>query len=208
MKKIDIHCHATYRPMSEVTDKDASPENILRYMDKYEVEKTVLLASYFPHKGSGISNYRLVRWLDRVDPNRDRFLMFGSLDAASYLNMGLNELQDLAAAKLICGIKIYTCYQDIDIYDSKFSQVMGLARSYGFPVMFHTGHSYACRRKYGKDSPAPLYTAQDFHDFAHQWRDINLILSHMSKPFFKEILDLCSVHPNVFTDMSGIIDSS
>lgn len=43
---------------------------------KYEIEKTVLLATYFPHKESSISNFRLYDWIR----DNKRFLMFGSLD--------------------------------------------------------------------------------------------------------------------------------
>lgn len=205
--KIDIHSHVTNRPIKGIVDPSAWFDVIRDRMDKYGIDKTVLLASYFPHKGSGISNYRLLKWIDMYDPHRKRFLMFASLDAGNYLHMGLNEINELASGGLIHGIKVYTCYQDIKIMSLGFYSIMKLAHKYKLPVMFHTGVSYACRRKYGKNSPSTLYSAKDFSNLAAMYPDVNIILSHMSKPFFDEIVDVCRACPNVYTDMSGLLDS-
>ena len=177
-------------------------------MELHEVNRTVVLASYFPHKGTGISNYRLLRWLDKFDPTRLCFLMFASLDADRYPLMGYNEIEELANEGLIHGIKIYTCYQDISPNSDAINSVMELAALRKLPVMFHTGVSYACQRKYGIRSPAKLYTAEHFRLFATRHPEVNIILSHMSKPHFHEIVNVCTDCSNVYTDMSGIIDSA
>ena len=207
MKKIDIHCHTSNRLIEGTQDKDASIKNLFTYMDFHKIAKTVLLATYFPHKGTGISNYRLLRWIDKADPHRERLLMFASLDVERYSYMGQNEIQELAEEKLIHGVKIYTCYQEINLDDPSFYRVMELARKHNLPVMFHTGYSYACKRKYGKDSMATMYSASDLTCLAPRYPDVTFIFSHMSKPFFFEIMEACK-YPNIYTDMSGIIDSS
>lgn len=94
MKKIDCHCHTSNRIIKDVVDSDASLTRILMYMDKYDIEKTAVLATYFPHKGSGISNFRLWDWIQN---NQDRFVMFGSLDFEYYFYQGLNELKEMSA---------------------------------------------------------------------------------------------------------------
>jgi len=207
MKKIDIHCHTTNRLVNGTVDGNASIRNIRLYMNRYDVERTVLLASYFPHKGTGISNFRLLRWIERHDKGMKRFILFASLDIDRYPLAGYNEIEELANEGVLGGIKIYTCYQDVFLCSDAMRDIMVLAAKHGLPVMFHSGLSYACRRKYGINSPARMYTAEHFRTFAADNPEVNIILSHMSKPHFHEIVDVCESCPNVYTDMSGIIDS-
>lgn len=208
MKKIDIHCHTSSRIIKDVFDGDASLKNILRHMDHSDIDKTVVLATYFPHKGTGVSNYRLLHWISKLDPKeRERFLMFGSLDFQYYFKQGYNELQEMADEGLIHGIKIYTGYQKIDVSSDKFNALMKLAMWHHLPVMFHAGYSYSSMRKYGKPSIEPGYSAESLRKVAGKYPDISMIFSHMSKPFFHEVLFAAKECPNVYTDMSGVIDS-
>lgn len=212
MKKIDIHCHTTDRHVQDVVHSDASIPAILGHMNDYAIEKTILLATYFPHKGTGISNYRLAHWLSGrdstlTDDDLSRFIMFGSLDFEHYFLQGFNELNEMAYNEMIKGIKIYTGYQDIDLTSKEFAQVMEVAAKYDFPVMFHAGYSYASMRKYGKMSIGPAYGAEHLRKVAERWKSVNFIFSHMSKPFFHEMLFAAKELPNVYTDMSGLIDS-
>lgn len=212
MKKIDIHCHTSTRTIKDVPDGDASLQNILRYMDAHDIEKTVVLATYFPHKRTGVSNFRLAHWLSgrcstMTDEGLGRFVMFGSLDFEHYFLQGFNELEEMASDGLIKGIKIYTGYQKIDIASSEFESVMKLALSYDLPVMFHAGYSYSSMRKYGKPSIEVGYSAESLRKVADRFPEVNMIFSHMSKPFFHEMLFAAKELPNVYTDMSGIIDS-
>lgn len=217
MKKIDIHCHTSFREIKDCANPDASPFAIQEEMDKYDVEKTVLLATYFPHKGTGISNYRLYHMLLGGHTFEGQsissgirvwnFMMFGSLDFEHYFYQGFNELEQLAMSRVIKGIKIYTCYQEIDILGKNFEKVMELAIEYKLPVMFHTGVSYASYRKYGTKSIAHLYTAKELSFVADCYPEINFVFSHLSKPAFSEMVRAAKKYPNIYSDMSGLIDS-
>ena len=204
MKKIDFHCHTSNRPINDVIDSDASIDNILRYMDQHEIEKTVLLATYFPHKGSGISNYRLHHW---IRDRRDRFYMFGSLDFETYYQQGFNELNEMAEYDLIAGIKVYTCYQNIDLNTPKMVDLLDMAQHFNLPVMFHTGYSYSAYRKYHQPTIGTPHSASTLEYLLERWKQVKFIFSHLSKPFFNEIIAVVTMYPNVYTDVSGIIDS-
>jgi len=206
MKKIDIHCHTSSRPIKDCANEDADLNSIILGMKVHDIEKTVLLATYFPHKGTGISNFRLYNWI-RQPIVSDHFFMFGSLDFEHYFYQGINELEELALMKAIKGIKIYTCYQNIDIHSQKFNNVMELAMEHNLPVMFHAGVSYASYRKYKKKSIAHLYTAKELSTVAEEYPEINFIFSHLSKPNFDEMIIAAKKYPNVYSDMSGLIDS-
>jgi len=211
MKKIDIHCHTSNRNIQGTVDSNATVKSITEKARIYNIDKVVLLATYFPHKESGISNFRLYDWIRNINlnncPKGPEFLMFGSLDFEHYFFQGYNELKELAERQLIKGIKIYTCYQNIDIKSNKFKTILQLARDFKLPVMFHAGYSYATRRKYGQDTIATPYNAMTLESVAKDNEDITMIFSHMSKPFFHDILRVVKEVPNVYTDMSGLIDS-
>ena len=147
MKKIDMHCHTSKRMLQDTCSSSASLETITELMQKHEIEKTVLLATYFPHKSSGVSNFRLLNWISTYQQYQsaiqegDKLIMFGSLDFEHYFYQGFNELEELAQQRKIHGIKIYTCYQNIDLQGEKLKRVAQLAQLYQLPMMFHCGYS-------------------------------------------------------------------
>lgn len=215
MKKIDIHCHTTNRIVKDTTSGDASLEFILNEMKRYNIVNTNVLATYFPHKSSGISNYRLLNWIDRQnfrsdvndDNSNSKFSMFGSLDFEHYFYQGFNELEELAIDNRIKGIKIYTCYQEIDFESKKFEMILDLARKEKLPLMFHIGYSYSSMRKYGKVSVAKTVQPHDLTKTIKENPDLMFILSHLAKPFLSELIEVVNDNDNVYSDMSGLIDS-
>ncbi len=209
MKKIDIHCHVSKRKIRDVVPEAADIPHIMKEMKKWDVEKVVLLATYFPHKSSGVSNYRLKDWMGHIpSPLNDDFFMFGSLDFDHYFYQGYNELEELCLVRSIFGIKIYTCYQNIDINGDHFKMVLNLARENNLPLMFHTGYSYASMRKYGRSTVGTPHDASSLEIVAKENPDLDMIFSHMSKPFFHEMVRVAKENDNVYTDMSGLIDSA
>ncbi len=218
MKKLDIHCHTTTRILTEAANPDASLKAITACMKEYDIVKTVLLATYFPRKGTGISNYRLLHWIK----NKPEFSMFGSLDFENFFYQGFNELEEMATAGLIRGIKLYTAYQQIDFASTKFRRVANLAREKELPLMFHGGVSYTLWKAMGSQAilalaTSPRTTVQankesyktppEFERVAREFPTVNIIVSHLCKPFFEELIGVLNRNQNVFTDMSGILDS-
>jgi predicted TIM-barrel fold metal-dependent hydrolase len=201
-KKIDIHCHTTNRKVNGVIPLSADLSEIQKQMKLYNSEKTVVLATYFPHKGTGISNYRLLNWIK----DKPEFLMFGSLDFQNYFYQGLNELEELAEQKSIKGIKIYTSYQNIDLHSDNFKKIILLAETYKLPLMFHTGYSYTAKRKYGKDTIAQYVNASDLRFIVDNY-DVRVIASHLSKPHFDNVIETAKSNKNFYSDTSGIFDS-
>jgi len=198
MKKIDVHAHLpTFRAEKAVWD-------LKRKMEEYDVEKTVILASYFPHKGTGLSNYRLydiVRDHEGLD-------MFGSLDFGNYFRQGVEELASLAEMGRVCGVKVYTGYQDVDLKSDNLKRLFSLVETYGMPVMFHTGYSFMAQRMQGTDSYTSMVGARELEFLVDSWPEVQFILSHLSKPYFNDMIDLAKKYTNVYTDMSGLIDST
>ena len=203
MKKIDIHCHATNRPLKDVVPASATIEAITTEMQKHDIERTAVLASYFPHKQSGISNYRMLHWIK----DKPEFTLFGSLDFNHYFYQGFNELEELAGEKSIKGIKIYSCYQEVDLRSPQVKSVMDLAAEHSLVMMFHGGESYQCQRHFQREAVANLVTPSDLEYVVKNWPTVPVIVSHLAGSYLSQLINLVNSHTNVYSDMSGLLDS-
>lgn len=199
MKKIDMHCHTTDR---KIASTSASVEAITGKMEENDIEKTVLLATYFAHRGSGISNFRLMDWIR----NESKFYMFGSLDFEHYFYQGINELRELAETfPSLKGIKIYTSYQEIDLKSEKMKKLISLAYRFSFPLAFHCGYSYQAMKHYNKMAITEMVKASELQGILDS--GVNVIASHMAKPFTEDLIFALNKNENLYTDVSGLIDS-
>ncbi|MDO8556268.1 MAG: amidohydrolase family protein [Nanoarchaeota archaeon] len=202
MKKIDMHCHTTNRTLPGLLYQSATLGDIKEEMEKYDIEKTVVLASYFPHKGSGISNFRLYNWIR----SRPEFLLFGSLDMGVYFRQGYNELEELAELGVLRGIKIYTGYQQMDMQGSKMRDVIKLAQDVRVPLMFHGGDLHN-GKEYADRSHINPVTPKDVGKLADEFPMVPMIVSHLANPYFAELRVEVKHLPNLFADMSGVMNS-
>jgi len=181
---IDHHYHLTNRNFEK--DLITLQEN----MDMYNIDKVITLASYFPRKGSGLSNYRLFHGIQNID----NVYMLTSLDFEYYFYQHLNEVEALLKENKVLGIKIYTGYQNIKI--DKLEKVLDLAK--GKIVMFHTGFCH--KQEQETFNPALLVNVIE------KYPEITFILSHLGNPHLIEMSDLINRYKNVYTDMSGLMD--
>lgn len=212
--KIDVHCHTTGRLLTHTVSKDASLSAIFSEMTKHDIRHTLVLATYFPKKGTGITNYRMKYWIDlwRIaesvmpyevaghyvgGPNLDRFIMFGSLDFEHYFKQGFNELEEMADRKLMRGVKIYAGYQSIVL--DKLETVLKLCQKYKLPVMAHTGDCIGIPGAFGDIS--------GWDKLVEKYHDVNFMYSHLCNPFLDKIIQRVKRYPNVYTDISGLLHS-
>jgi predicted TIM-barrel fold metal-dependent hydrolase len=188
--KIDIHCHTTRRLLTGLVGADASIQAIEAEMVKYNIHYTVLLATYFPQKKTGITNYRMLHWIQNSSAS-SKFVLFGSLDFEHYFYQGLNELNELAEQSLIKGIKIYAGYQTI--LSEQLEEVLRICQKYQLPAMIHTGD---CFNTNGK-------SCADINSL-----DLNFIYSHLGNPHIGEVQERIQRYKNIYTDISGLINSA
>ncbi len=198
MKKIDIHCHTTRSHLESVVPQSATLDAIEQEMKNYDIDITVVLATYFPKEGRGVNNYRLLHWLN----GNPSFKLFGSLDFQNYFSTGLRELSELADEGHLHGIKIYSGYQNIDYSSDKFKQLVKMAESYKLPLMFHGGF-LQCH----EDDVKLAFSPKQIANIAHQFPHVPIIISHLAWPFVQELIDVASQFQNIFSDMSGMLDS-
>lgn len=198
MRKIDIHCHTTRSPLKNIIPKAASIDVIEAAMRQHDIEITVLLATYFPNDGKGISNYRLLHWINQ----NPAFKLFGSLDFHYYFNSGIKELAELADERLLAGIKVYAGYQTIDYDSHEFKKVCDIANKYHLPMMFHGGF-LQCHETNRCNAVNPKQLTQA----AKYCESTSVIISHLAWPYINEIIAMTKSYDNVYADMSGMINS-
>lgn len=199
--KFDVHCHTTNRPLSHTASPDATLDSIVSIARGYNIQKTLLLATYFPKKGTGVSNFRMRYWMDLVHQDRrlnNPFIMFGSLDFEHYFKQGFNELEELAERKLIKGVKIYAGYQNLDLLKLE-TLILPLCVQHDFPIMFHTGDCTGMNGVYAD--------VEEFDPLVEKFPNVPFLYSHLCNPNLQKVTDRVTRYKNVYTDMSGLIHS-
>lgn len=210
---IDIHAHTSNHLMNGLHVESATVTDLEQAAEQHGIKLIVLMATYFPFKGSGLDNRRL---LSRIKGNK-LFKAFGSLDAMSDFDRGLNELTILAHQGDIAGIKLYPGYQDFHPADSSIFPLYQLANNYRLPVMFHAGELHDCcpkkhdRQANGKcgrvfcplNHYAYLARPMQMMRAAQEFREVKFVISHLANPYFAELRELMAECRNVYTDISG-----
>lgn len=179
----------------------------------YGISSIILMATYFPLKGTGVHNLDL---LERTK-GRSLFRVFGSLDVMNNPDGGLSELTELAKAGRLAGIKLYPGYQGFEPGDQRLDGVYALAAKHNLPVMFHGGELHHCcppvikasgLRPCGFDHcdldrymemAEPKFVEKPARLHPH----VKFVVSHLANPYFTELRGVMRRCPNVFTDISG-----
>ena len=112
---IDVHAHTSNHILRGLHVATATIDDLKKQAEIFGVKKIVLMATYFPFKGTGVYNTDL---LSRINGSK-LFLPFGSLDAMNNLAAGLKELKCLTDLRLFSGLKLYPGYQNFNIVDHK-----------------------------------------------------------------------------------------
>jgi uncharacterized protein len=210
---IDVHVHTSDNKMRGLHTADASLRAIERHMLMSNIESGLVLATYFPFKKRGLCNEDLLVRLS----DYPRLRAIGSLDVTGDLAAGIRELDDLARAGMIMGIKLYPGYQNFSMDSSKAMLVLELARAHGLPVTIHSGELHHCcsaKRRAGNDLRCgnafcwidrlgDLAHPQAMESAVSAFPDVLFVIAHMGNPHFEALRKLMQYYPNVVTDISG-----
>ncbi|MDO8669492.1 MAG: amidohydrolase family protein [Candidatus Buchananbacteria bacterium] len=210
---IDVHAHTSNRLLRNLHVATATTLDLKKLAKEFGVSKIVLMATYFPFKGTGVYNADL---LNRINGSA-LFLPFGSLDAMNNLPSGLSELGRLVELDLLSGLKLYPGYQDFDLAGKQLDALYKMASAYNLPVAIHSGELHHCCPKNetglrsclansGRcpiDELGYLSHPSSIAGVVRKFPAVNFILSHLSNPFFEELRQVMRECPNVYTDISG-----
>ena len=211
---IDVHAHTTNHKLWELHTETATISDLELLSEEYDVDKTIVMATYFPFKGTGLHNKDL---LERIN-SKKQFNMLASLNVMYEFARGVEELEEMLQCDQVIGIKLYPGYQDFSPSDEKMFVIYELAKKYNVPVMFHCGELHHCCPEGSRKSDMNLRCGKDvcpIDQLGHLSRPIQIsfvaktfsgvkfILSHLGSPYFAECRSVMRRHSNVYTDISG-----
>ncbi|MGH9456857.1 MAG: amidohydrolase family protein [Thermoanaerobaculia bacterium] len=211
----DIHIHVQpwdmlhprVRPLLDdaahagVRELLASPEKLLAWMDREEIERACCI-NYVSPDVMGFSP-AANDWIARFTRgHRDRLLPVGSVhpNPTPDLAAELERVLDLG----IRMIKIHPPHQLFAPNAYRFdlpalAEVYRICSERRIPVMFHTGTSIFPGARNVYADPMPV------DDVAVDFPDLRIVLAHAGRPLYGDTaFFLVRRHPNVSVDLSGI----
>ncbi len=209
---IDCHAHTTNSRLWGLHTELATIEEFEKQAKKFGVVKIILMATYFPFKGSGQHNTKLLQKIK----GKPLFSMCASLDLSEpeprffELNQVLNEQQ-------VVGIKLYPGYQPVSLQSQKVEVICQLAQKHQVPVVIHSGELHHCCPKNERESGLHRcqlhYCAIDQYQtlsrpkqvvlMAKKFPNVKFVMAHLGNPYFDELRLVMEECPNVWTDISG-----
>lgn len=181
---------------------EASPEELLRFLDREGIGKACLI-NYVAPDTIGLTE-RVNRWVsDYCRGHEDRLFAVGSVHPRLARDPG-GETRRLAEELRIRMLKLHPPHQLFSPDDYRRGNE-GLARIYevaqetGVPVMIHTGTSLFPSARNRFADPMPI------DDVAVDFPGLKIILAHSGRPLHcATAFFLARRHPNVFLEISGI----
>jgi len=195
MKKIDMHHH--------LIEETGYVDNLLREMDKSEIEKTALIGMgpLFPkifvkgqYNGSCADN-DAVEKVVKVHP--DRFFGLGYIRLGGDRAVKVDELHER-------GFKGLKFHIPKDRYDAeKFFPVYDKAQSYDMPCLFHTGIVKMPKPCPGERISSFNMACIHLEAVAQEFPDLKIIIAHLGVQDYLTALTLIRLFDNIYADLSG-----
>ena len=132
-KYIDVHTHigTTWNGNKELT-----PDDLLRWMDEHDVEKSVLLPLVSPESSSFLLLTEPA--LQAAKDHPDRFIPFCSIDPRTSFRGGHKGLVDMLQRYIAAGAKGFGEHKPgVDFHDPRNMGIFAACAEVRLPVLFH-----------------------------------------------------------------------
>jgi len=104
--------------------------------------------------------------------------------------------------RLVKAFKIRLGYVKGSAESPVYERLYDFAESEKLPVLFHTGDTAFSNGDLARSHPLTL------DGLANKREELTIILCHFGNPWFMDVAELIYKHPNVYTDISGLITPS
>src|SRR3989442_15721586 len=172
-------------------------DELLGTMRKYKIVRGLLLSPPL-QGGVPLPNNQVIRLCMRSS---------GRLAPVITVEPALKEVK--AALKLaeenrrvVKAFKVRLGYVNASAESPVFDRLYDYAESEGLPVLFHTGDTAFSTGDLARSHPLTL------DRLANKREELTMILCHFGNPWFEDVAELIYKHPNVYTDISGLITGS
>ncbi|TRB17064.1 amidohydrolase family protein [Rhizobium rhizogenes] len=111
------------------------------------------------------------------------------------------EIEDNIASGRFGAIKINLGFVPIFASDPSLQPIYAIAERHGIPILFHTGHTGYAKSHLKYSDPLTI------DEVAVSHANVNFLLVHGGNPWFDTAAVLADKNPNVYVELSSIIDS-
>jgi predicted TIM-barrel fold metal-dependent hydrolase len=202
-KIIDAHVHLSERQDDALIR--FAKMNGLRYtmgelmgtMRRYGITRGLLLSP--PMKGDAIlPNEKIITLCEESDGLLSPVLTVepASKEVKAAIRLAKQNRNDVKAFKIRLG------YINASSESPVFRGLYDYAESENLPVLFHTGDTAFSTGDLARSHPLTL------DKLANKREHLTIILCHFGNPWFEDVAELIYKHPNVYTDISGLITPS
>jgi len=195
MKKIDTHHH--------LVEEKNYLENLLREMDRFEIEKSVLigLGPLFKglftdntHDGSCADNQAVEKVFKRYP---DRFFGLGFIRLGKDKPSAVDEIKDrgFSGLKFIIPTNRYSAPEFFPFYEK--------AQALNLPCLFHTGIIKLPVPRPGEGVSSFNMDCIHLEAVAQEFPGLKIIIAHLGVQNVLTALTLIRLFPNIYADLSG-----
>lgn len=178
-KKIDAHSHVGY--FGSWSDVGITPEEMIEYMDQYNIEKTV------------ISTCPMEESIEAVERFPDRLI------GAAWVNptegeIAVTQIKDAVFKHNFKAIKLHPLFHSYTPNDECMFPIAECAEELNVPLMIHTGHP---------PFSLPCSVAQ----LAELYPNVKMVMVHMGHGngmYIQAAIDMAKKYPNLYLETSGM----
>ena len=200
---VDAHLHLSERRddalirFARMSGLRYTLDELLGAMRRYEIARGLLLSPPL-QGGVPLPNEEIIRLCKKSG---------GMLSPVITVEPTAKEVK--AALKLaednrreVKAFKIRLGYVNASAESPVFDKLYDYAESQKLPVLFHTGDTAFSNGDLARSHPLTL------DGLANKREELTMILCHFGNPWFMDVAELIYKHPNVYTDISGLITHS
>lgn len=182
MKKIDMHSHVG--KFGGWAGFDSDIDTLIKFMDEYEVEKTVLCSADAKTNEDTLAAFE--KYPDRVFP----VVFLNPYDGQK----ALDNLKYYVEEKGFKGIKMNPLKDAFVADDTIVDPILDAAEKYDIPVCIHSGHP-------------PYSLPWSIALLAERHPNVRVLMIHMGHGhgvYIDAALKMARRHPNIYLEMSGM----
>jgi len=158
------------------------------------VDMTIVLAFKSRYLRAEIPNRYVA---DYVNKNPQKLIGFAGIDPTE--RTALDELRACREGLQLRGVTLSPSNQDFHPTDSRAMRIYAEAEKLGMPVLVHpVGPTTA-------ESKLEFARPYLFDEAARNFPNLKIIIAQMGQPWIDETIFLLGKHPNVFADVSGLM---
>ncbi len=160
------------------------------------IDKSIVLAFKSHYLGADVPNDYVANY---VRQHPDRLIGFASVDPTR-VHEAIDDLRHAREKLGLQGLTLWPAAQDFHPSSTSAMRVYTEACRLGMPVMFHQDIQASPTAKMEFARPSLIDEA------AREFPDLKIIISQLGYPWTDETIVLLGKHPNVFADVSGLVE--